>query len=93
MFLTLLGYIVAKVCASPRNWTWFTRLFSPHEKVWSGDETLYSPDTHYLFGGLKSSQVSIPGLMVRLLHYMGPLQVKKVDRDYCHHSNRKVDPI
>ena len=27
MFLTLLGYIVAKVCTSPRNWTWFTRPF------------------------------------------------------------------
>ena len=27
IFLTLLGYIVAKVCASPRNLTWFTRPF------------------------------------------------------------------
>ena len=27
MFWSLLGYIVAKVCASPRNSTWFTRPF------------------------------------------------------------------
>ena len=27
IFLTLLGYIVAKACASPRNSTWFTRPF------------------------------------------------------------------
>ena len=27
MFCSLLGYIVAKVCASPRNSTWFTRPF------------------------------------------------------------------
>ena len=27
MFWSLLGYIVAKACTSPRNSTWFTRLF------------------------------------------------------------------
>ena len=39
----MLGYIVAKACASPRNSTWFTRpvhqTVSPRERVGSGDKT------------------------------------------------------
>ena len=52
----LLGYTVSRVCASPRNWTWFTRLFSSKE-IGSGDETstqlrfswtcTWSCDIHY----------------------------------------------
>ena len=49
IFWTLLGFTVAKVCASPRNLTWSTRPFSPHERVGSGDNTrIIQQWVHYI---------------------------------------------
>ena len=43
-FWTLLGDTVAKVCATPRNSTWFTRPFSSWEgSVWGQDQIIMSP--------------------------------------------------
>ena len=39
IFWLLLGYPVAKACVSPTYSTWFTRPFSPCERVGSGDKT------------------------------------------------------
>lgn len=41
MFQTLLGYTVAKECASPRNSTWFAETVSPCERAVSGDDVNY----------------------------------------------------
>ena len=40
MFRTLLGYAVARVCASPSNSTSVHHTVSPYEGVGSGDETI-----------------------------------------------------
>ena len=48
MFWALLGYIVAKACASPRKFDLVHQTVSPRERVESGDETICAhPSTGY----------------------------------------------
>ena len=67
MFWSLLGYIVTKVCASPRNLTWFTRPFLL-VRGWGLGTRLGQYVAKSLQGGAHAPPPPLPAPMIGIVH-------------------------